>query len=104
MRNREGIKSMPYKLEEGAMERMKIRANAAIAQQSVATARHASNFRWAISFAALLVIGIAMWSYLEVDESTNYQVLMDQIAEAPVDVLYEISADYVEYEEDVTLL
>lgn len=104
MRTKEGIKSMPYKLEEGAMERMKIRANAAIAQQSAASVRHTGSFRWAISFAALLVIGVAMWSYFEVNKTTNYQTFMEQIAEAPVDVLYEISADFVEYEDDITLL
>ena len=104
MRSRDGIKSMPYKLEEGAMERMKIRANAAIAQQSATTSRQTFSFKWAISVAALLVIGLAVWGYLEADKSVHYQVLMEQIAEAPVDVLYEISADFVEYEEDITFL
>jgi hypothetical protein len=34
----------------------------------------------------------------------NYDVFIEQLADMPVDVLYDMSVDVVEYESDITLL
>lgn len=98
------MKSMPYRLEDGAMERMKIRACAAVRGQQAKSNKGARVLRWSLSFAVAVVLCFVVLGYMELTEPTYYEQFMELVAEAPEDALYELSADMVEYAEDMTLL
>ena len=44
---------------------------------------------------------VAIW-YLE--RPMHYELFIEQLADVPADVLYDMSVDIVEYEEDMTFL
>ena len=50
---------------------------------------------------SVLLLFVAV-SYLT--PAGNYDVFIEQLADMPVDVLYDMSVDVVEYESDITLL
>lgn len=94
---------MPYHLEQGAMEMMKIRSKAAVAR-AAATKNDGKIFRWSVSIAVVTCAFLALFVFVDSFKPTHYELLMEQVAEAPVDVIYEFAADIVEYAEDTTLL
>lgn len=98
------MKQMPYRIESGAIELMKIRTKAAIERKAAKMAQRKIVLRWAVPLAAALFAGVALFAYIESAEPTHYELLMEQVADAPADVLFEMTADVVEYAEDITLL
>ena len=60
--------------------------------------------RWALPLAAALFVGVALFVYVESAAPTQYELLMEQVADAPADVVFEMTADIVEYAEDITIL
>ena len=94
---------MPYHLEQGAMEMMKIRSKAAVAR-AAATKNDGKIFRWSVSIAVVTCAFLALFVFVDSFKPTHYELLMEQVAEAPVDGIYEFAADIVEYAEDTTLL
>ena len=101
--DRERLKSMPYRIEEGELERLKIASRAAVAR---ASAERTPHFVWrlALPAAALGAIAIAVVCCVAFFTPSHYDTLIDQLADAPEEVLYEITADVVEYQDDITLL
>lgn len=98
------MKQMPYRIESGTIELMKIRTKAAIERKAAKMAQRKIVLRWVASLAAALFAGVALFAYIESAEPTHYELLMEQVADAPADVLFEMTADVVEYAEDITLL
>ena len=98
------MKQMPYRIESGAMELMKIRTKAAIERKAAKMAQRKIVLRWVVPLAAALFAGVALFAYIESTGPTHYELLMEQVADAPADVLFEMTADVVEYAEDITLL
>ena len=98
------MKQMPYRIESGAMELVKIRSMAAIERKAAKMAQRKIVLRWVAPLAAALFAGVALFAYIESAEPSHYELLMEQVADAPADVLFEMTADVVEYAEDITLL
>lgn len=94
-------KSMPYRLEEGAMQRMKFGCKAAVACAAAAERRGRKQRRAAISAVVAVSVVIAICVFATALQPTHYERFIVQVAEAPIDALYEMSADVVEYAEDI---
>ena len=103
MSNLEKSKSMPYYIGEGDMEMVKIRCSAAIIAATNRRRSRAKITRWSISIAAtvMLFVGVAIGVQ---GAQSEYDRFIDQLADLPESVLYEMSVDAVEYSEDVYIL
>lgn len=95
---------MPYRLEEGVMERIKFGCRAAVACVAASKQRERKQRRIALSTAVAACVVLAVFVFINALQTTDYERFIIQVAEAPMDVLYEMSADFVEYAEDTTLL
>lgn len=103
MRSNNGLKSMPYRIAEGEMELMKIKSSAAIARAAAAkTKRRAVS--WGVSLATAMGALLLFVTVNHFTRPANYDLFVEQLADVPVEVLYDMSVDVVEYEEDMSLL
>lgn len=103
MRSNNGLKSMPYRITEGEMELMKIRSSAAIARAAAAkTKRRAVG--WGVSLATAMGALLLFVTVGRFVQPANYDVFVEQLADVSIEVLYDMSVDAVEYEEDINLL
>ena len=103
MRSNNGLKSMPYRITEGEMELMKIRSSAAIARAAAAkTKRRAVG--WGVSLATAMGALLLFVTVGRFAQPANYDVFVEQLADVSIEVLYDMSVDAVEYEEDINLL
>ena len=98
-------KTMPYRMEEGAMERVLTRAHAAVHKAKCEEA-HSNRMRmiWGWATAASVALVMLVAGLYGGGESTPYEELLAQMELAPNDVLYDMSVEFVEYESDITLL
>lgn len=103
MSNGDSMKSMPYRIAEGDMELMKIRCSAAVAR-TAATKHSRCVVRWGISLAMVASVLLAFVVVNRFVEPNRYELFIEQLADMPEDVLYDMSVDVIEYEEDMTLL
>lgn len=46
---------------------------------------------------------LALFVFADFAQTTSYEQFLTKVADAPMDTLYEMSADVVEYAEDITL-
>lgn len=95
---------MPYRIESGAIDLMKIRSKSAVERKAAQIVQRKMVLRWAVPLAVALFVGVALFGFVELTEPTHYELLMEQVADAPADVLFEMTADVVEYAEDITML
>lgn len=103
MRSNNGLKSMPYRITEGEMELVKVRSSAAIARAAAAkTKRRAVG--WGVSLATAMGALLLFVTVGRFAQPANYDVFVEQLADVPIEVLYDMSVDAVEYEEDINLL
>lgn len=103
MRSNNGLKSMPYRITEGEIELMKVRSSAAIARAAAAkTKRRAVG--WGVSLATAMGALLLFVTVGRFAQPANYDVFVEQLADVPIEVLYDMSVDAVEYEEDINLL
>ena len=103
MRSNNGLKSMPYRITEGEMELMKVRSSAAIARAAAAkTKRRAVG--WGVSLATAMGALLLFVTVNHFTQPANYDVFVEQLADVSIEVLYDMSVDAVEYEEDINLL
>lgn len=98
------MKQMPFHIESGRIDLMKIRTKAAIERKAAKVSQRKLVLRWALPLAVALFAGVALFGFVELTEPTHYELLMEQVADAPADVLFEMTADVVEYAEDITML
>lgn len=103
MSNESKIKSMPYRIAEGEIDLMKIRSSAAIVR-AAATRERRRALRWGVSIAMAMSVLLLFVAVSYLTPAGNYDVFIEQLADMPVDVLYDMSVDVVEYESDITLL
>ena len=103
MRSNNGLKSMPYRITEGEMELMKVRSSAAIARAAAAKAKRRA-VGWGVSLATAMGALLLFVTVGRFAQPANYDVFVEQLADVSIEVLYDISVDAVEYEEDINLL
>lgn len=97
------LKGMPYRLAEGEMELMKIKSSAAIARAAAAKSR-CRVVSWGVSLATAVGALLLFVTVSHFTRPANYDFFVEQLADVPVEVLYDMSVDVVEYEEDMSLL
>ena len=93
-------KKMPYALPDGYMELAKIRAKAAIATQSRKEERWWQHRAFALAAASVLVALIAVGVVKESIGIDAHEKFIAQLKSMPTEVLYEISCDAVEYNDE----
>lgn len=103
MSNMDKIKSMPYRLEEGALERLKFSSRVAIADAVSQRDRRQRGAKLGFSVALVACVVLALFVFADFAQTTSYEQFLTKVADAPMDTLYEMSADVVEYAEDITL-
>ncbi|MBQ5753436.1 MAG: hypothetical protein IIV91_04455 [Alistipes sp.] len=104
------MKEMPYRLPEDGLEVTRIRCHAAVKRAEAECRVRRRSYRWAVSLATVVVgvfVVLAGLEYVGRDTeftSPHYEKLMSMMENAPVDVVYDMSVDAVEYYEDVSML
>ena len=100
------MKQMPYKVEEGAIERAKYRAKMAVREAAHPTEHrsHKVQWRWAsaVAMAAVVVVGVFCFVkfYDTPIKQTPMEKLIAEMQTASDDVIYELAADYAYYLEE----
>lgn len=102
------INKMPYHLEEGGIELMKMRAKATVTRFAAEEVSRRVLFRrWSVGVAVaacVVLVVLGSWFAGKPMEVNHFDILMEQVANAPIDVIYDMSIDAVEYAEDINLL
>ena len=102
------MKQMPYRVEEGAVERAKLRAKMAVREAKAAQEMQQSHsgvtvkpaLRWALSgVAATVLLLIAVSIFMQKRENYGMERLISEMRSASEDVIYEQMADVVYYAE-----
>lgn len=100
------MRQMPYKIEEGAIERAKYRAKMAVREAAHPTEHRLRKvqWRWASAVAMVAVIAVGVFCFVKYYDASSKQSPMDKlVAEmqtASDDVIYELAADYAYYLEE----
>lgn len=106
------MKQMPYRVEEGAIERAKYRAKMAIREAAHPTERpsHKVQWRWASAVAMVAVIAVGVFAFVKVldlkdRELSTMDKLVAEMKSAPDDIIADLSVDVGYYldEEDNSL-
>lgn len=104
------MKKMPYKIEEGAIERAKYRAKMAVREAAHPTEHrsHAVQWRWAsaVAMVAVVVVGIIGFVkyYDEFYKPSPMDKLIAQMQSAPDELINEWAVDAGYYLEDANSL
>lgn len=107
------MKQMPYRVEEGAVERAKFRAKMAVREAKAAQEAQPSRsivtlkpaLRWALSgVAATVLLLIAVSMFMQNDEERRMERLISEMRSASEEVIYEQMADVVYYAESESSL
>ncbi|MBR2351379.1 MAG: hypothetical protein IKA70_00385 [Alistipes sp.] len=94
------MKQMPYRLEEGALERAKMRSRAAVyaASQRKTTM---SPLRWVSAFAAVVcLVLVAFAGYDKWFAPTPMERLIAEMRKAPIEIVYDMTLDSSIYIEE----
>ena len=105
------MKKMPYKVEEGAIERAKYLAKMAVREAAYPTERHSHKVQWrwasAVAVAAVVVVGIIGFAkhYDEIFKPISpMEELIAEMQNASDEIIYDLSVDSGYYlEEDYQL-
>lgn len=100
------MKQMPYRVEEGAIDRAKYRAKMAVREAAQPTTKLHLGYtlRWvaaSVGAVAMLVLGVVL--YYE-EQSIDYEDLVSEMQSAPDDIIKEWSRDAIYYPEDINSL
>lgn len=107
------MKQMPYRVEEGAVERAKFRAKMAVREAKAAQESQPSRsivtlkpaLRWALSgVAATVLLLIAVSIFMQKHENHGMERLISEMRSASEEVIYEQMADVVYYAESESSL
>ena len=100
------MKQMPYKMEEGTIERAKYRAKMAVREAAHPISHHANKVQWrwasAVAMVAVVVVGVIGFAkYFEEWRKplSPMEELIAEMQSAPDEVIAEWTADVVYYEE-----
>ena len=100
------MKQMPYKVEEGAIERAKYRAKMAVREAAHPTERiqHKVEWRWAsaVAMVAVVVVGVVGFVkyYNDVHKQTPMEKLVAQMYNLSDDILVDLTVDAGYYLEE----
>lgn len=100
------MKQMPYKVEEGAIERAKYRAKMAVREAAHPTERrsHKVQWRWAsaVAMVAVVVVGVVGFAkyYNDVHKQTPMEKLVAQMQGLSDDILCDLAVDAGYYLEE----
>lgn len=101
------MRQMPYKVEEGAIERAKYRAKLAVreAAHPIENRLHGVQWRWISAIAVAAVVAVGVFAFAKVlDDKFSPETPMEQlIAEmktASDDIIYDLSVDSGYYLEE----
>ena len=100
------MKQMPYKVEEGAIERAKYRAKMAVREAAHPTERTSYKVQWrwasAVAMAAVVVVGVFCFvKYHDTPaKMTPMEKFIAEMQTASDDVINEFAADYAYYLEE----
>ena len=102
------MKQMPYKVEEGAIERAKYRAKMAVREVAHPTEHRPFKVRWrwasAVAMVAVVVVGVIGFMKLQDNVPQQTQTPMDklvaQMQNAPDEVISDLAVDVCYYLED----
>lgn len=103
------MKQMPYRVEQGAIERAKYRAKMAVREAAHPTNRLLGGVQWrwasAVAVVAVLVVGVIGFVKYYDDyrqpkvEQSPMDALLAEMKNAPDEIIAEWTADVVYYEE-----
>ena len=98
-------KTMPYRIEKGAMERVLTRAHVAV-QKAKREEVQSNRMRliWGWTAAASVALAMLVVGLYGGGEQTPYEELLSQMELASSARLYDMSVEFVEYESDINLL
>ena len=101
------MKQMPYKIEEGAIERAKYRAKMAVREAAHPTERisHKVQWRWASAIAAVAVVVIGVFGFVKFNDELFYrqtpmEELIAEMQSASDEILNEFAVDAGYYLEE----
>ena len=101
------MKKMPYKIEEGAIERAKYRAKMAVREAAHPTERHPHKvqWRWAGAMAVVAVIAVGVIGFVKYYDYVSKPIspmeeLIAEMQSAPDDIIYDFSVDSGYYLEE----
>ena len=105
------MKQMPYKMDEGAIERAKYRAKMAVrkAAHPIELHSHKTEWRWASAIAAVAIVIVGVIGLVKYHEAVTQPLspmeeLFAQMQSAPDDLIVEWAADASYYLEDTNSL
>jgi hypothetical protein len=98
-------KTMPYKIGAGEIDRLKMRCSAAVSIESNRTKDGAKIWRWGVTMAAVAMVMLLVIVNMDaLFAPSYYEQYVEQLSDAPMEVLYDCVIDYVEYADDTTIL
>ena len=103
MSNLDRLKSMPYRVDNGGIEMAKIRCAAAIITAAKRKSRRDRISRWSVPIAAAILLFVGVTIGVRGAQS-EYDRFIDQLADVPESILYEMSVDAVEYGDEIYIL
>ena len=94
------MKQMPYRMDEGALERAKMRSRAAVYAASQRS-KIMRSVRWASAIAAAACIALIVFvGYKAKPELTPMECLIAEMHEAPLEIIYDMTLDSSLYVEE----
>lgn len=99
----DGIKSMPYRIGDRDIDIVKMRSSAAIIEAASKKYIRGKITRWTISTAAAVVLFVGVAIGIQNSQS-EYDQFIEQLADVPESILYDMSVDAVEYSDDMYIL
>ncbi len=97
------MKQMPYRIEEGAIERAKYRAKMAVREAAnptpAPTHRHYA-LRWVFSTLTIAAtLALAVFFYID-SQKMDFEAFVAEMHQAPLDVVNDMTADVIYYAEE----
>lgn len=94
------MKQMPYKIEEGAIERAKYRAKMAVREVAhpKEKAPHRVQWRWASAVAVAAVVAVGVFGFVQFGDNilhkpTPMEALIAEMQSASDDIIYDMAVD-----------
>ncbi len=97
------MKQMPYRVEEGAIERAKYRAKMAVresANGAVAPRGNRHILRWVMSTATVAAMLVAGFFFFIDSQRVDFDEFVAEMREAPLDVVADMTAGVIYYADE----
>ena len=101
------MKQMPFRTDDGAVERAKYRAKMAVREAAHPTHNHVRKvqWRWASAIAAVAVVAVGVFGFVKFNDElfakqTPMEELISQMQSASDDIIYDMTVDSGYYLEE----